>query len=56
MKHRRIWGLALTVVVATGCAPVQRDVIREASNALPPARDTPSARYVQAEPHSTSPD
>jgi putative cardiolipin synthase len=41
--------LVLGLAVLVGCAPIQRDVVREPSTALPAAHDTPSARYVQSE-------
>ena len=52
--RRRAAVLALTVLA--GCASLQRNVPRQPSTALPPARDTPSARYVQAEAHTHSGD
>lgn len=54
-RCRNLW-LVLAFALATGCVPVQRNVVREPSTALPPARDTPSARYVQAEAQNHSGD
>jgi putative cardiolipin synthase len=49
MNHWRKSGLVVVLALLLGCAPLHRDVVRQPSNALPPAHDTPSARYVQAE-------
>jgi len=42
-------GLIVALAALVSCAPVQRNVVREPSTALPAAHDTPSARYVQSE-------
>jgi len=42
-------GLVALVVLLLGCAPLQNKADRQPSTALPPAHDTPSARYVQSE-------
>jgi len=42
-------GLVTIFALLLGCAPLQRNVTRQPSSALPPAHDTPSARYVQSE-------
>lgn len=41
--------LILLLAAFVGCAPIQHNVVREPSTALPAAHDTPSARYVQSE-------
>lgn len=49
MNYLRNSGLIAVLVLLFGCAPLQRDATRQPSTALPPAHDTPSARYVQSE-------
>ena len=45
----RLLGLTLSLALAAGCATLKPDVVKEPSHALPPATDTPTAQYVEAE-------
>lgn len=52
MNHKpllRTLALALALVAASGCSTLQTNVAKRPSHALPPATDTPSARYVESE-------
>jgi putative cardiolipin synthase len=49
MNWKQSARLVLLVFVLIGCAPLHQDFVREPSSALPPAHDTPSARYVESE-------
>jgi len=48
MNHWRKFGL-VALFALLGCSPLQNKADRQPSTALPPAHDTPSARYVQSE-------
>jgi len=48
MNHWRKSGL-IAIFALLGCSPLQNKADRQPSTALPPAHDTPSARYVQSE-------
>ena len=45
---RRVGAAAMTIVFA-GCSSLRPDFVKQPSTALPPAVDTPSARYIAAE-------
>jgi len=49
MNCWRKTALILVLAAFVGCAPIQHNVVREPSTALPAAHDTPSSRYVQSE-------
>jgi putative cardiolipin synthase len=49
MNYWRKSGLVAMVALLIGCASLQPHAPRQPSTALPPAHDTPSARYVQSE-------
>jgi len=49
MNYWQKSGLIAILALLLGCAPLQRNAPRQPSAALPPAHDTPSARYVQSE-------
>ena len=45
----RLFGMTLSLALAAGCTTLRPNVVKEPSHALPPATDTPSARYVESE-------
>jgi putative cardiolipin synthase len=52
LLRRRVGQVAMVVafaVFASACSSLRTDFVKEPSAAMPPANDTPSARYVQGE-------